>query len=512
MTQSTNFAAGTVVTKEWLNAVDEHVFDEYVSVLQHGAVGDGTTDDTTAIQAAIDAVYSIGGGEVWFPEGQYKISSPIYMKRGVSLIGPEHKISSAQIYESNAEATIAGIAKIVPTSAITLAALVWDFSLSSRAERPYGAVCRNLMLDCRNQTAGSDGIYVKHAPTGEGPFDNGWASGAVRIINTVVIRAPRYGAYVLSTSALKTNAQFVECRFAFSGSHGIMAVRCFDVMLDKCFSFANTGDGVYLEGCATERILNCDIFNNTGHGLTLDGYNGRYAELAVDHNGKHGINIICSVSSTTNKKYRFIGGNIDTNGSGTDNTYSNIYIGDLAGVGISGVSLVGIGFGDATQTTSNRLLACITASVAPTQYGNYAAGCFFSANDVTSGNAIFNDAFWQNTTFASCSGSEGNPVATKPRTLNAWTGSSTPNTLRGASFYKTANTGAAVISGIINSNANYVLGREIWILIDDVNTGVDFTSSTLKGNGGVDLAAPCQGKLLHCKNYDSTNWAVQIYG
>lgn len=38
-----------------------------------GAVGDGTTDDTDAIQACIDAVHTQGGGVVYFPAGTYLV-------------------------------------------------------------------------------------------------------------------------------------------------------------------------------------------------------------------------------------------------------------------------------------------------------------------------------------------------------------------------------------------------------------------------------------------------------
>lgn len=46
-----------------------------VSVLDFGAVGDGVTDDTVAIQAAINAVSTAGGGTVRIPAGSYKLSS-----------------------------------------------------------------------------------------------------------------------------------------------------------------------------------------------------------------------------------------------------------------------------------------------------------------------------------------------------------------------------------------------------------------------------------------------------
>lgn len=48
---------------------------ERVSVKDFGAVGNGVTNDTTAIQAAIDAVFLAGGGTVYFPPGNYLVST-----------------------------------------------------------------------------------------------------------------------------------------------------------------------------------------------------------------------------------------------------------------------------------------------------------------------------------------------------------------------------------------------------------------------------------------------------
>ena len=56
-------------------------------VFEHGAMGDGTTDDTKAFQAAIDAVYKKGGGTVYVPAGQYLIKGSLSVKRSVYLVG-----------------------------------------------------------------------------------------------------------------------------------------------------------------------------------------------------------------------------------------------------------------------------------------------------------------------------------------------------------------------------------------------------------------------------------------
>lgn len=47
----------------------------FTNVMEHGAVGDGSTDDSVAIQAAIDAVNTAGGGVVYVPEGIYVCQS-----------------------------------------------------------------------------------------------------------------------------------------------------------------------------------------------------------------------------------------------------------------------------------------------------------------------------------------------------------------------------------------------------------------------------------------------------
>lgn len=64
----------------------EIVFD----VKAYGATGNGSTDDTTDIQAAINACNTAGGGTVWFPEGTYKISTnPLKLYSGTtpSIVG-----------------------------------------------------------------------------------------------------------------------------------------------------------------------------------------------------------------------------------------------------------------------------------------------------------------------------------------------------------------------------------------------------------------------------------------
>jgi hypothetical protein len=60
---------------------------ESVSVKDFGAVGDGSTDDTAEIQAAIDAVFAAGGGTLFFPPGNYLHITQLVFKNEITYVG-----------------------------------------------------------------------------------------------------------------------------------------------------------------------------------------------------------------------------------------------------------------------------------------------------------------------------------------------------------------------------------------------------------------------------------------
>lgn len=53
------------------------------NVMSYGAVGDGVTDDAVAVQKAIDACSSAGGGQVVFPAGKTFMTGPVELKSNV---------------------------------------------------------------------------------------------------------------------------------------------------------------------------------------------------------------------------------------------------------------------------------------------------------------------------------------------------------------------------------------------------------------------------------------------
>jgi pectate lyase-like protein len=56
-----------------------------IGVGDYGATGNGTTDDTAAIQGALNAANANGGGTVYAPQGTYLISSPLIIYSNTTL-------------------------------------------------------------------------------------------------------------------------------------------------------------------------------------------------------------------------------------------------------------------------------------------------------------------------------------------------------------------------------------------------------------------------------------------
>jgi hypothetical protein len=70
-----------------LDDSDARLSDLAINIKAHGAIGDGLNDDTLGIQAALDEANSAGGGEVFIPKGQYRITSKLIPYPNVRLVG-----------------------------------------------------------------------------------------------------------------------------------------------------------------------------------------------------------------------------------------------------------------------------------------------------------------------------------------------------------------------------------------------------------------------------------------
>lgn len=206
-----------------------HLFD----VLRFGAVGDGATDDTAAIQAAIDAAAADGGGTVFVPVGNFLISSPLRLAAGVYLRGASNKAS--RISQTN---VTADAIEVIGTSA---------------ANTKVQCGVANLYIAGPNSGTGR-GIHVK------------WASFGVVFDNLWVWQFGSHGVFVEESWTVTWR----DCLFQDNGGDGWRGETSINQhTFERCVSISNGSNGYAIVGGATPVFLNCDAESNTAAGFDL---------------------------------------------------------------------------------------------------------------------------------------------------------------------------------------------------------------------------------------------------
>jgi hypothetical protein len=163
------------------------------NVKDYGAAGDGSTDDTAAIQAAIDACQDSNGGIVFLPSGVYVTSEPLLItEHHVTLEGPGMGVGfdpggpgirgAAVIAPTNAAAfTGSAVIRVgqsgTPTEALTGITLrgfvIAGYNLPSNAEGIYAEVQQSLISEIRIEATTSHGMHFRSVnPAGDGALND----------------------------------------------------------------------------------------------------------------------------------------------------------------------------------------------------------------------------------------------------------------------------------------------------------------------------------------------------
>lgn len=106
---------------------------DWVSVKDFGATGDGTTDDTAAIQAAVN---SLTRGTVWFPAGNYRLTTNVNCKSNVNMQGENARIFCTLSWASYGKFfNISGLSNVKVSGFIFDAGGTWT---ATPFANPYG--------------------------------------------------------------------------------------------------------------------------------------------------------------------------------------------------------------------------------------------------------------------------------------------------------------------------------------------------------------------------------------
>lgn len=254
-----------------------------VKASPYNATGDNTTDDTAAIQAAINATPS-NGGVVYFPSGTYKISAALTLKTGVTIIGDGMQASIIRQTSTTAHGLYALNSRYLTVRDIKIqgpgngtgtgTGIFFDYSTST--------VANTQITNIEIISWGGDGIYL-HWPL-------------VSVINGVrVTNIGGHGFKTLdghSTSFIGTYANncgkkgyYLE-HLAYSSLSGTAAdncgqgyyiYNCPEITLNGCGTEAPTpkngedGTGFKIDGGTGATLNSCYVLFTTGVGFWMTG-------------------------------------------------------------------------------------------------------------------------------------------------------------------------------------------------------------------------------------------------
>jgi hypothetical protein len=276
---------------------------EFVSVKDFGAVGDGVTDDTVAIQAAIDYCSGQAQRTVYLPGGIYLISANINVAEGVALLGEGNTAAFANGAQSYPTRIFK--AASMTTFGLTLQRRVRMENITVLADAAAtGGGCQVVgnyfvIRDCAfNGHKGAAGIGLKvGALAGDPTFYNtngfyienisaaengshGVSIGAENITSTIVSGFPSWSPQPPDCNA----GTLTKADIRINGGDGLRIVNCFYNTFVGVLVEGNTGAGMFTAGTRDLCFVGGDYEEgNTGGNIVDQGVANKFFGANADN-------------------------------------------------------------------------------------------------------------------------------------------------------------------------------------------------------------------------------------
>ncbi len=298
-------ALGTDAPVDWLN------------VINYGAKGDGTTDDTKAIQQALTAAPS--GGVVYLPAHTYATTKPLLIPPTVTLQGAHgsHRFATTALIQPTAGFSGAAVIQIV--------------------DKATGGYAVDTSTEARIQSISIDGTKLPRSGSVHGIQLVGYVRGCV--FSDIFINA-------VSGTGLTKIDNASGTSYSHRGTR-ILATNCggsgFELSMTDCTwtdleGLGNTGANFTITSAANSHFTNCraEWSGSTKNGFDISGsiYTGHgsggmtFTGCSTDHNGVYGFN----VTAVGNAPIVFTGCMLRRDGRGAPSTP------DSAGFNIKGAT------------------------------------------------------------------------------------------------------------------------------------------------------------------------------
>ena len=290
----------------------EDSFDKIINVMHFGATGDGTTDDLTAIQAAINAAATLAGTGlttsagigIYFPSGYiYYIASSITIP---------HSLDGAGLYSDPSKGAM------IKSATNTTAVIVGDATL---ANATYNTVFSNLYFQAEDDES-SDTIAIQF----------------YRSPNTIIDNC-QFNGYYISLDGVRLNQSYINKTIFYNTDRTTVAAKA--AIRLQGGDITHPGGGLHITDCefignaASEGMVESQMLVHAVDGLYLTQchFAHQVEALTVEPLGTAANNIITDIYSeqcyfdnphTTNSHNVHLKGTIDSGGLLGLGYYQNI--------------------------------------------------------------------------------------------------------------------------------------------------------------------------------------------
>jgi hypothetical protein len=286
-----NFYSGDACTKDELDDLSKEV-NKVINVKSYGAVGDGVTDDTSALENAFADGFTTKRPVV-FPDGTYLIRRPLTLRSGMEVYG----LGNATIKKKTSTTTTLTASLSAGSSTMTVASVsgfeVGDYIFVSSESRIYPAA--------RHCSVGI--ITAINTSTKQITFESAYKDQKAGAVKTHAV-----GCYVSNSCALiRSWGTKYECIGAYihhltldgnrvSGEFGDWMNGC--IHIDAC---TGTVEGITYDKEARDNTFKDLVIKNSPFdGISDQGNGGAYIEnCKISNSYMHGVHFGTVYSSAT---------------------------------------------------------------------------------------------------------------------------------------------------------------------------------------------------------------------
>lgn len=271
--------------------------DIVINVKDYGATGDGTTDDTAAIQAAINA--SLSDSMVLFPTGTYLISSTITLKSRRKYAGTHYGGGSTIKQKDGANIANALLASDAWVNNNTFTGNpIWIEGMAIDGNKANNGLSTAVGIMLMNWLSTIRSCYVTNTPS-DGIRITDQNSAGSGIVNTQVenriesckITAPGgNGIWVTDLAGNRNTDGFIrDCLFDTPTGFGIKIDRAAGWLITGNHVYSAGGSGISCDNAYATRIVNNYV---EGFGLTFNAGNPFIAGIYTAPGGTRGVTVM----------------------------------------------------------------------------------------------------------------------------------------------------------------------------------------------------------------------------